>query len=633
MKKIAKLMTALALMAFAFTSCEDVPSPFGAVAPPDNTEDNGGGELPYSSTNLKTGWALVNVTADQPWSQGSSYVQATGYQKWDGASEKSNRAVEGWLISPSISTKGYENVKLSFDHTIKYTNNVSGWEANHKVFASSNYDESNPTAATWVEITTFKPVASPYSDWTLYSSGELQLPAEMTGKDAIHIGFLFKAPANASTTWELKNFNIEEGIADNNGDSGEDDPVITDNDGTEAKPYTVSEVITVASKEKVYVKGYIVGYIADKAFSSAELSANATVNTNIILAASADETSTDNCIPIQLPNGAIRSGLNLQDNAGNYKKEVLLYGDITTYFGKPGVKNVSYAVIDGKEIGSKPGSGETPTPTDDVQTVTVAQFNAAAESTSVWYKLTGTVKNLKDGDIYGNFDLEDETGSVYVYGLLAEKGGEKKKFQELVAAKGIKEGSKITIIGNRGSYQNKIEVMNAYFVSIESGDTPGGGDTPSGSTGLEADFTSGEGNFTIENKEIGSLSFVWKADSKGYMKASAYVNSANNAAESWLVSPAFSLKGVSAPVMTFNNACNFVKEGTITDHIKVMVYDGTNWAEATIANMPDGKSWTFVDSSVDLKSIANKEGVKIAFKYVSTTAVAPTWEIKTVSIK
>ena len=34
MKKIARLMTALALMAFAFTSCEDVPSPFGSVAPP-----------------------------------------------------------------------------------------------------------------------------------------------------------------------------------------------------------------------------------------------------------------------------------------------------------------------------------------------------------------------------------------------------------------------------------------------------------------------------------------------------------------------------------------------------------------------------------------------------------------------
>ena len=116
--------------------------------------------------------------------------------------------------------------------------------------------------------------------------------------------------------------------------------------------------------------------------------------------------------------------------------------------------------------------GDTPDPDPDpqpgeIKKVTVAEFNAAAESTDVWYQLSGTVKNLKDGDIYGNFDLEDETGSVYVYGLLSEKGGEKKLFQELAAAKGIKNGTKITIIGNRGSYKDKIEVMNAYFVSVD----------------------------------------------------------------------------------------------------------------------------------------------------------------------
>ena len=102
---------------------------------------------------------------------------------------------------------------------------------------------------------------------------------------------------------------------------------------------------------------------------------------------------------------------------------------------------------------------------NDALVVTVSEFNNAEVSTTVWYKLTGTVKNLKDGDQYGNFDLEDETGSVYVYGLLSEKGGAKKLFQELAAAQGITNGSKITIIGNRGVYNEKIEVLNAYFVS------------------------------------------------------------------------------------------------------------------------------------------------------------------------
>ena len=129
------------------------------------------------------------------------------------------------------------------------------------------------------------------------------------------------------------------------------------------------------------------------------------------------------------------------------------------------------ATMEIKNLALKEGSvsdDTDPEPgTDEIKTATVAEFNAAAESTTVWYKLTGTVKNLKDGDNYGNFDLEDETGSVYVYGLLATKGGEKKKFQDLVTAKGIANDKKITIIGNRGSFNGKIEVVNAYFDSIE----------------------------------------------------------------------------------------------------------------------------------------------------------------------
>ena len=135
----------------------------------------------------------------------------------------------------------------------------------------------------------------------------------------------------------------------------------------------------------------------------------------------------------------------------------------------------------------------------EVKTVSIADFNAAPVS-DTWYQLTGTVKNLKDGDQYGNFDLEDATGSVYVYGLLSEKGGEKKKFQELVAAKGIKEGSKITIIGNRGEYNGKIEVLNAYFVSIEGGNEPGGGgggETTDAGTSADNPFTPAQANAFI----------------------------------------------------------------------------------------------------------------------------------------
>ena len=169
---------------------------------------------------------------------------------------------------------------------------------------------------------------------------------------------------------------------------------------------------------------------------------------------------------------------NLPEGVSEFKKgsKVKITGNLMKYVkdGKvtPEIKNADVVILE-------EGGGEDPQPGGDVKVVTIADFNAAAESTDVWYQLTGTVKNLKNGDQYGNFDLEDATGSVYVYGLLSEKGGEKKKFQDLVAAKGIQEGSTITIIGNRGSYNGKIEVMNAYFVSIGEGGG-GGGETPAG---------------------------------------------------------------------------------------------------------------------------------------------------------
>jgi hypothetical protein len=151
--------------------------------------------------------------------------------------------------------------------------------------------------------------------------------------------------------------------------------------------------------------------------------------------------------------------------------EVIVCGKVVNFRGNTPetAQNTGYLYsLNGKTAGGGGGGSS------EVKVVSIADFNAAEVSNDVWYQLTGTVKNLKDGDQYGNFDLEDATGSVYVYGLLAEKGGEKKKFQDLVAAKGIKEGSKITIIGNRGAFNDKIEVMNAYFVSIEGGDNGGG---------------------------------------------------------------------------------------------------------------------------------------------------------------
>ncbi len=195
------------------------------------------------------------------------------------------------------------------------------------------------------------------------------------------------------------------------------------------------------------------------------------------------------------------------------------------------------------------------------------------------------------------------------------------------------------LIGIAGYYSGLwqisiIETAPNGIVVPSTGATPGPDPQPTGDI-FSYTFDSSQGEFVIDNKSIGDgITYVWNYDSKNkYMKASAYKGGCI-ASESWLVSPKFSLANVTAATLTFNNACNQVKEGTITDHIHVMVStDGTNWTEATIANLPSGTSWDFIDSTVDLKNFVGKANVQVAFKYVSTASIAPTWEIKSLTVK
>ena len=110
-----------------------------------------------------------------------------------------------------------------------------------------------------------------------------------------------------------------------------------------------------------------------------------------------------------------------------------------------------------------------------VKASAVAGFLAAAESKTQYYKLTGTVSNIAMDktdptkvNAYGNFDLTDETGKIYVYGLVnfptyKEDGKfiNNKSFESL----GIQNGDKITICGLRSSYKGTPQAIECYFVT------------------------------------------------------------------------------------------------------------------------------------------------------------------------
>lgn len=149
------------------------------------------------------------------------------------------------------------------------------------------------------------------------------------------------------------------------GFGGESYAPVVEGEGTADSPYTAGSVLAGVSGSSVWVTGYIVGWVEGQVLSSgSHFTVPASTTTNILLAASPDETNVANCVPVQLPTGAVRNALNLQNNPTNLGKQVTLKGSLESYFGTSGIKSVTaYVWGDKGNDNQEPETPETPTGT------------------------------------------------------------------------------------------------------------------------------------------------------------------------------------------------------------------------------------------------------------------------------
>ena len=513
MKKSFRFLFA-AVGLLGLVACADVPEIPYPLPDPNGGGDKPAGGLPFTSASLND--FTVQTIEGVDWSLGSSYAKATGYA--NGATT----ATKTWLVSPAINTTvtGDEGVSISFENVLRYvkpSTDLKGW---HKVLASKDYTDDVSTA-TWTDLN-FQPVESSTQTWDFYAATPVSLPDEFINVEKVYIAFYFQCDATNSTTWELKNFSIQEGTVTPTpptpGPGGE-------GDGSANSPYNVAYVLSAGNPgTNAWVKGYIVGTVTDKSWADVAFGADNASNTNIIIADAADCKDANLCIPVQLPQGAVRDGLSLQQHPENLGKLVYLHGSLEKYFSQPGLKTVTEYSFEG-------GSG-------------------------------------------------------------------------------------------------------------------GGGGDDTGDAIFSADFTQGEKGFVAKDIELGSLSYVWQQSSSYGWKGSAY-KAGNQKAESWLVSPTIDLTSATAPVLNFVHTGNYFDGVALTDYVGVYVlinYSGDVAAAEksllTIPNLPVGgtdesgkKNWDWVDSGdIALSSFVGKK-INIAFRYTSTAEVAPTWEIKTMTVK
>ena len=160
-------------------------------------------------------------------------------------------------------------------------------------------------------------------------------------------------------------------------------------------------------------------------------------------------------------------------------------GPKTTYNGKVEMKNATIEEVT---------EGEAIRPTN-ITDISCADFNQLSD-TEGWYRLKGVVSGSINAT-YGNFDVKDATGSVYVYGA-----------DNIAQHSDIAAGDSIAVVGHYYLYVNpntqatKVEMMNGYVEWYKSGG--GGGGTPAGGPDANTVVKSTIANFRASQTGTGT---------------------------------------------------------------------------------------------------------------------------------
>ena len=175
---------------------------------------------------------------------------------------------------------------------------------------------------------------------------------------------------------------------------------------------------------------------------------------------------------------------------GDFEKLGLKEGDIVTvvgerssYNGSPQMKGGQY---ESHKAVTKMNAGDVAALADDNK-------NDPANYIMLTGKVSQPASGKYDLETYGNFDLVDESGSIYVYGVSTGWNGETKKFASL----GVKENDIITIVAYKTSYNGSAQVVGMYVsheTPAEGGDDNTGDNTGNEGTGNSVTWTLGSGN-------------------------------------------------------------------------------------------------------------------------------------------
>lgn len=475
MKTTFKSIFLALLGVFAFTCCEDVPAPYQLPGTGEKQQESSF----YTSTSCSDWSMLAAATGNNPWSQGSSYTQATGYQKWDGAAAKSNRMADGYLISPGFSTVTDKGAAyITFQYCVGYASNDAQFADHIKLYASTQYAPADGfVAEKWTQLDWTATHTS--TTWEL-APATIALPAEFVNQGKVNIAFYFTTPNDTkSATFEIKEFKVVAGTPESDGGEGEQA------EGTEitcAKAVELTNALAdgATSAETYTITGYItevIGTVSTK---------TGTPQQSFWMADTKDGGKIFEAYYANVPDGVSEFAKGAKVKITGQLMKYVKDGNVT-----PEMKNATVVIIeagDGGE-GGEGGQGEG-TEVTCAQAVELTNALADGATSEATYTVTGYIT-----EVFGNVSRNQQS----FWMADTKDGGQVFEAYWANLPEGVSAftvGSKVKITGQLIKYvkDSKVtpEIKNATVVIIEAGEGGEGGEGGDTSEyGISLSYTGG----------------------------------------------------------------------------------------------------------------------------------------------
>ena len=330
----------------------------------------------------------------------------------------------------------------------------------------------------------------------------------------------------------------------------------------------------------------------------------------------------------------------------NVGDEVIIYGKVVNYKGNTPetVQNEAYIYSHSATTGEP----------EEIAEMSVAEAIDAYSGTPTPAIVKGYIVGWVEGQSYEsgakfNGNVTDDAEKTDV--LLADSPDETdpaKCIPVQLPSGAVR--NKVNLKDNPGNYKKQValtgsiekyfgvpglkSVTKAVFEGEEDSE-----DTPATDAYINETFASSFGTFTTA-QTIGN--YPWVID-YSCAKVTAYDSSSkeNNAAESWLVSPAIDFSKETEAYIVFDYVIRYTESGKVKDYNQLLISNDytddvatATWAAIDYNAVENAVDWSFSNTgkiAIPAKYMG-KSNVRIAFKYTSSATKAGTWEVKNVVV-